>query len=124
MPLILKPVRDLFALRPALKEKYGPTWSAQVVDNVCSNYAGLLASVRKTEDLLRRHRKSKKTGFSLFGGGGGAGKEGEGEDEERFVKQMWVDIEKLKLEAEELGVIVDDLAGWRELKEVVERPAE
>ena len=120
----MKPVRDLFALRPALKEQYGPAWSAQVVDNVCSNYAGLLASVRKTEDLLRRHRKSKKTGFSLFGGGGQAGKEGEGEDEERFVKQMWVDIEKLKLEAEELGVIVDDLAGWRELKEVVERPAE
>lgn len=80
--------------------------------------------MRKTEDLLRRHRKSKKGGFSLFGGGNTAqADEGVGE-EERFKQQMEVDTQALKVDAARLGVHVEDLAGWRELVEVINRPAE
>jgi len=79
--------------------------------------------VRKTEELLRRHRKSKKTGFSLFGGGAPQPEE-EGAEEERFKKQMEADINALKTDATKLGVDMDTLAGWKELVEVVNRPAE
>lgn len=79
--------------------------------------------MRKTEDLLRRHRKSKKSGFSLFGGSSAQADEGAGE-EERFKRQMEVDIEGLKEDARKLGVEVEGLAGWRELVEVINRPAE
>ena len=75
------------------------------------------------EDLLRRHRRSKRTGFSLFGSSG----TGDGEEdveEERFSKQMRIDIEALRRDAEGLGVNVGSLDSWRELGEVLERPAE
>jgi hypothetical protein len=93
---------------------------------VFNNYASILASVRKTEDLLRRHRKSKKNTFSLFGGGGGGGsaKEDVEAEEERFRKQMMMDAEALKKDAEGLGVAVVGLEGYKELVEIINRPAE
>lgn len=118
---ILAPLHALFTSRPALTT-YRSAWSTRIVDSILVSYAGILASVRKTEDLLRRHRKSKKTGFSLFGSGGD-GKE-EDVEEERFRTQMRVDIEALRRDAEGLEVDVDALEGWRELSEVVDRPAE
>jgi hypothetical protein len=81
-----------------------------------------LSSVRKTEDLLRRHRKSKKNTFSLFGSGGV--KEDVEAEEERFKGQMMVDANALKADAEALGVEVEELEGWKELVEVINRPAE
>jgi hypothetical protein len=74
---------------------------------------------------LRRHRKSKKNTFSLFGGGGGGGgkEEVEGE-EERFRRQMMADAEGLRGVAEGLGVDVASSAGYKELVEVINRPAE
>ncbi len=45
-------------------------------------------------------------------------------EEERFRTQMRVDIEALRRDAEGLEVDVDALEGWRELSEVVDRPAE
>ena len=83
--------------------------------------------MRKTEDLLRRHRKSKKGGFSLFGGNSAASEEsGAGEEEDRFKRQMQVDIEALAADAKKLGVDVEQkgLEGWTKLVEVVNRPPE
>jgi hypothetical protein len=116
-------LKEYYTAQPGVKATYGRQWSEAVVDAVCASYAGNLASVRKTEDLLRRHRKSKKGGFSLFGGGGAAADDG-AEDEEKFRKQIQADIQCLKGEAKKLDVDVDALAGWKELVEVVNRPSE
>ncbi|WWD19735.1 hypothetical protein CI109_104199 [Kwoniella shandongensis] len=131
IPTVLKPLHTLFSSRPALKDKYQVEWSTQVFDSVCQNYASILTSVRKTEDLLRKHRKSKKSGFSsFFGGAGGGGSTtpgaegavtGEEKEEERFSKQMKVDIEALKSDAEGLGVNVEELESWKELVSVVNK---
>lgn len=108
-----------------MREQYNQKWSTQLAESVFNNYATILSSVRKTEDLLRRHRKSKKNTFSLFGGGaGGGGKEDIEVEEERFRRQMVVDAEALKADAEGLGVEVVGLDGWKELIEVINRPAE
>ncbi|ORX35364.1 oligomeric golgi complex component, COG2-domain-containing protein [Kockovaella imperatae] len=121
IPSILKPLHDFYASRPTLATTYGPEWSTTVFDAVCVAYAGILAGVRKTEDLLRRHRKTKKGGFSLFGGG--TPQEDSGE-EDRFKRQMQVDIEALRADARKLGVEVENLNGWKELVDVVNRPPE
>lgn len=122
VPAILKPLHSFYSSRPAL-QSHNDEWSPRIVDSVCTSYAGILAGVRKTEDLLRRHRKSKKTGFSLFGGSAAQPEEESG-DEERFKKQMEADINALKADAATLGVDMVALAGWKELVEVVNRPAE
>jgi hypothetical protein len=58
----------------------------------------------------------------LFGGGTPAPEEGD--EDERFKKQMEADVGALKADAEKLGVDVESLAGWRELVQVINRPAE
>jgi hypothetical protein len=123
VPTVFKPLQTLYSSRPPLRDTYGPTWSTSIAETVFLNYASILASVRKTEDLLRRHRKSKKNTFSLFGGGGGGKEDVEGE-EERFRKQMMVDAEGLRRDAEALGVDVGISQGYKELVEVINRPAE
>jgi hypothetical protein len=126
IPTVLKPLHSLYTSHPTLRDQYNSKWSTQLAESVFNNYATILASVRKTEDLLRRHRKSKKNTFSLFGGGGGGGggKEDVEVEEERFRRQMVVDAEALKVDAEGLGVDVVGLEGWKELIEVINRPAE
>lgn len=121
IPSILKPIHDLFQPRPTLRAQYGAEWSSTIVDQVCVSYAGILGGVLKTEDLMRRYRKSKKGTFSLFGGSSAGGEEVE---EEKFRKQMQVDIEALGKDARGLGVVMEGLEGWKELAEVVNRPAE
>lgn len=122
VPQLLKPVHAFFDARPTLKTKYQGRWSEQVADHVMSNYAQILAQVRKTEDLLRRHRKTRKGGFSLFGSQNSA--QDDGADDERFKAQMLADIDGLAADAKSLGVDVGTMASWAELKDVVERPAE
>jgi hypothetical protein len=124
IPNILKPLHVFFSARPTLSAKYRVLWSTGVLENVFGGYAVILASVRKTEDLLRRHRKSKKNTFSLFGGGSSSSVEGEGEEEERFKKQMEADVQGLRTDAESLGVQVESMVGWKELIEVVDKPLE
>lgn len=118
---MLQPLVSLYASYPALKDSHGKEWSEQVIDEVFKTYATILGGVRKTEDLLRRV-KSKKGGFSLFGGA--AKEEDKGGEEVRFKRQMEVDLERLKEGARGLGVDVEGLQGWKEVKEVVNRPAE
>nr|ODO04208.1 hypothetical protein L204_00563 [Cryptococcus depauperatus CBS 7855] len=130
---VLKPVHSLFQQQPALRELYGEELGAQVAHSVFTNYASTLASVKKTEDLLRKHRKSKKTGLSsFFGGGGGSGdsaaiKEGDisgVKEEEMFTNQMKTDIAALRKDVEGLGVDVEGLESWKELQAVVDKPSE
>lgn len=83
---------------------------------MCTNYASTLVGVRKTEDLLKRHRKIKKTGFSLFGGGAAA--EGAGDDG-AFDAQMKTDIEALGAALEELGVDVGASEDFGKLREAL-----
>jgi hypothetical protein len=108
--------------RSAVRERHGEAWSTPVADQVSQNYAGIPASVCKTEDLLRRHRKTKKCTFSLFPSA--ASSPDPDNEEERFNRQMLADINALAADARSLGVVVDKLAGWTELREVVTRPAE
>jgi hypothetical protein len=122
IPTVFRPIHHVLDSRSAIRERYGETWSTPVADHVFSNYAGILASVRKTEDLLRRHRKTKKSAFSLFSTS--AASPDPDNEEERFKRQMLADIDALASDAKTLGVTVDELAGWKELREVVTRPPE
>ena len=121
VPTVLKPLHQLLQSQPELRSTYGPSWSTRVVEEVLSAYASILSSVKKTEDLLQRHRKSKKTTFSLFGSSGTVDVEVE---EERFKLQMLTDVEALGKDARGLGVELGKLWSWRELLEVCNRPAE
>ncbi|TYJ52897.1 hypothetical protein B9479_006485 [Cryptococcus floricola] len=125
VPSVLKPLRAVYGQRPELKERHSEELGGRVVDEVLKNFASTLASVKKTEDLLRKHRKSKKTtGFSSFFGGGATAEEGKGEEgekeEERFAAQMKVDIKALREDAESLGVEVEGMESWKELVGVCE----
>ncbi|KGB78784.2 hypothetical protein CNBG_4622 [Cryptococcus deuterogattii R265] len=129
VPSVFKPLHSLLSSQPQLKERYQQEFSRQIADAVFVNYASTLASVKKTEDLLRKHRKSKKSGItSFFGGGGGGGgghDDGSGEkEEERFTNQMKIDIDALKEDAKGLGVGPESMDSWNELLAVVNKPGE
>lgn len=92
-----------------------------IAQEVFSQFSGMVSSVRKTEDLLRRHRKSRKTGFSLFGSSDATeGTNDAIEEERRFDAQMRIDIDKLGAEASALRVDIADMRGWRELSQVMD----
>lgn len=91
------------------------------VETECADasYAAILTSVRKTEDLLRKHRKGKKNTFSLF-----ASSAPPEADEQRFRAQMLADVQALADDAATLGVDVKAVDGWAELHEVAGRESE
>jgi hypothetical protein len=114
---VFKPYHQLLDGNPPLLKAYSSEYSRRTLDGILNNYTTILASVKKTEDLLRRHRKGKKNTFSLFGSST-VNDEGE---EERFVEQMTIDIHALANAAKGLGLEVDDLASYAELLDVVQR---
>lgn len=121
---VFRPLRTILHDHPL-----GASTSSKILRHVAaqvfSQCAALLLSVRKTEDLLRRHRKGKKSGFSLFGSGSQEDQAGDiVEEERRFDEQMKRDVDDLGRQATGLGVPVEQLAEWRELEEVAERPLE
>ncbi|OWZ51634.1 hypothetical protein C356_02186 [Cryptococcus neoformans c45] len=124
VPSVFKPLHSLFSSQPQVKERYQQDFSRQIADAVFVNYASTLASVKKTEDLLRKHRKSKKSGITSFFGGGGHDGEGGEKEEERFINQMKVDIDALKEDAKGLGVDPESMDSWNELLAVVNKPGE
>lgn len=130
VPSVFKPLHSLLSSQPQLKERYQQEFSRQIADAVFVSYASTLASVKKTEDLLRKHRKSKKSGItSFFGGGGGGGGGGHDDgsvekEEERFTNQMKIDIDALKEDAKGLGVDPESMDSWNELLAVVNKPGE
>jgi hypothetical protein len=121
---ILRPIHQVLDSRPLLRSRYGASWSTRVVSQVLVEYAGILASVRKTEDLLRRHRRSKKNTFSLFGSSTTSASPDLENEEERFRRQMVADIEAFATDAQGLGVDVSAVEGWKELRDVVNRQAD
>lgn len=73
---------------------------------------------------MRRHRKGKKTGFSLFGSSANTGPSVE-EEEQRFKQQMTADVMALAKEAEKLGIRMGtaeapQIPGWATLLEVAD----
>ncbi|KAK6909291.1 hypothetical protein I203_103308 [Kwoniella mangroviensis CBS 8507] len=132
IPNVLKPISNLYNLQPQLKDTYGKEWSIQILDSVLQNYSSILSSVRKTEDLLRKHRKSKKTGLSSFFSSSSSATtatdpEGgkEEKEEERFRSQMLIDINTLREDAKRLcGVDIQELSSWKELVDVINKPSE
>lgn len=123
---VFKPAKDYFGVGgvgEALKSEVGASWNRIILEEVVAGYAAILLSVRKTEDLLRRHRKGKKTGFSLFGSGAAQQPTQSVEaEEERFKAQMTTDIDALAREANGLGVDATSVEGWTALRQVVESP--
>ncbi|WWC64715.1 uncharacterized protein I303_107326 [Kwoniella dejecticola CBS 10117] len=129
VPNVLRPLHTLYTSYPALKEQYGVEWNNQILDTVLVNYSSILGSVKKTEDLLRKHRKSKKNNLTSFFSSSNASTDATGEndkdkEEERFRNQMVLDMNTLKEDAKSLQVKVEGLSSWRELVDVVNRPAE
>ncbi|KAJ9098237.1 hypothetical protein QFC21_004566 [Naganishia friedmannii] len=125
---ILKPLKEYFTSGgpgEGLHAEVGEEWSRRILAEVISSYTSILISVRKTEELLRRHRKGKKTGFSLFGSSTTNTVPTVEEEEQRFRKQMMTDILALAKEAEKLGFAVEDgtklnVPGWSTLIEVAD----
>lgn len=74
--------------------------------------------MKKTEESLKRLRKTKKPTYSLFGGGGST-TEDDGRDEERIRAQMILDVEAFGKDARSLGVAVDDNEHFKQLKDMV-----
>ncbi|WVW86287.1 hypothetical protein I302_108329 [Kwoniella bestiolae CBS 10118] len=131
IPNVLKPISNLYTLQPQLKSTYGREWSTQILDSVLVNYSSILGSVKKTEDLLRKHRKSKKTGLSSFfstSSSGATSTEGDGKEEkeeERFKLQMIKDIDTLRQDASKsCEVDIEELGSWKELVDVINKPSE
>jgi hypothetical protein len=124
IPSLLKPMHAFFDARPQLAAQHRAAWAAAVVAHVLAQYAAILSQVRKTEDLVRRHRKSKRPGFSLFGASASASADDGADEDARFRAQMATDADALAADARTLGVDVDTLPAWAELREVVERPPE
>lgn len=73
--------------------------------------------MKKTEESLRRLKKGKKVGFSLFGSGSAPGDDGK--DEERIRHQMALDVEAFGKDAIALGVDVEGCHEFVQLKESV-----
>lgn len=114
---ITQPLTTMMASQPGLKS-YEKTWAERIATEVFTNYASTLIGVRKTEDLLKRHRKIKKTGFSLFGGGA---QESAGDDG-AFDAQMTTDVEALSLAFEGTGVDVKGMEEYGKLEEAMVMP--
>ena len=73
--------------------------------------------MKKTEESLRRLKKGKKTGFSLFGSG--SNPVDDGRDEERIRHQMTLDVEAFGKDAIALGVDIEECQAFVQLEENV-----
>ena len=73
--------------------------------------------MRKTEESLRRLKKGKKAGFSLFGSGSTSVEDGK--DEERIRHQMSLDVEAFGNDAIALGVDTKECQAYVQLEESV-----
>ena len=70
--------------------------------------------MNKTEESLRRLKKGKKSGFSLFGAG--STKDDETRDEERIRAQIKEDVDALGRDAQSLGISVHEHFEYQKLR--------
>jgi hypothetical protein len=80
-------------------------------------YLNYLSVMKKTEESLRRLKKGKKAGFSLFGSSSTPADDGK--DEERIRHQMALDVEAFGEDAIALGVNVEECQAYVQLGESV-----
>lgn len=88
-----------------------------------------MLTIRKTEDLVRRVRKNKKSGFSLFGSSTADQGLSAEEEDERFKRQMLTDVEAMGEDAGGLGISPEaegdaGVPGWSGLRDVITREGE
>jgi len=140
VPLIMRPVSSYFGIKTAeggmgapLKDAYMKQFASEVFlvasqrsgfiadgrvqtsHRPLSRYLNYLSVMKKTEESLRRLKKGKKTGFSLFGSGSAPGDDGK--DEERIRHQMVLDVRAFGKDASALGV---DIGGCQEFVQLGE----
>ena len=70
--------------------------------------------MNNTEESLRRLKKGKKSGFTLFGSA--SSKEDEFHDDERIRFQIRTDVEALGKEAESIGICLENRAEYVKLQ--------
>lgn len=145
VPLIMRPVISYFGIKTAdggmgasLADAYMKQFATEVFQvasqrsvssansgsgivlktgDFLSRYLNYLSVMKKTEESLRRLKKGKKTGFSLFGSGSTPADDGK--DEERIRHQMALDVEAFGKDAAALGVGVEECPAYVQLVESV-----
>jgi hypothetical protein len=87
---------------------------------VVFRYASVIATMRKSEDSLRRLKKGRQ-GFSLFGNR--SVQEGQsqtsGEEEDRVKAQFLLDVDALARDAASLGVQVEAVPALESLRAAI-----
>ena len=81
----------------------------------CARYTTVLATMKKTDDSLKRLKKGRQ-GFSLFGSR--AAEEAPEVEEDRVKVQMQADVEALIFAAKGLGVDVDSSEALKALRAI------
>lgn len=124
VPLIMRPVSTYFGIKTSdggvgasLKGAYIKQFATEVFQIASQRYLNYLSVMKKTEESLRRLKKGKKTGFSLFGSG--PAPTDDGKDEERIRHQMAIDVEAFGKDAIALGVDVEECQEYVQLQESV-----
>jgi hypothetical protein len=126
IPLVLSPLADMYKSNPNLKAEYGIEWTARVADETLSTFKGVVEGVRRTEELLRRHRKSRQTKglFGFMGTGTVSSAQGDEEDGDGGFKALvMADLEGLRKGWENMvdgQVAVRALKGWTEVMGALE----
>ena len=144
VPLIMRPVSSYFGIKTAeagmgapLKDAYMKQFASEVFQVasqrsvliahnrvqyligplLLSRYLNYLSVMKKTEESLRRLKKGKKAGFSLFGSGSALAEDGK--DEERIRHQMALDVGAFGKDAIALGVDTEECQEFVQLEENV-----
>lgn len=73
--------------------------------------------MRKTEESLKKLKKGKRSGFSLFGSG--SGRDDERHDEERVHTQLQLDVELFGKDAESIGINIHTHIGFKNLRSML-----
>ncbi|TDL25958.1 COG complex component [Rickenella mellea] len=121
--LIFRPAKAFFGVISeggegrALKDEFAAQIISELFETVANRYIMHLTAMKKTEESLRRLKKGKRSGFSLFGGG--SANDEDNRDEERVKAQMVLDVEAFGKDAESLGVDVHNSDSFKALNYMV-----
>ncbi|GLB37458.1 putative protein with domain of unknown function (DUF3510) [Lyophyllum shimeji] len=122
---VLRPLKSFFGIDGGggpgvpLREEFLTPYATEIFDNVAQRYVYYLTAMKKTEESLRRLKRGKKTGFSLFGSANTA-KDDDGKDEERIRLQMVHDVDAFGKDGESLGVALANSESYKALNDMVQ----